>query len=87
MYPNWHDQLHIPTVGDDIRIISHHNPNILVSGDSKQVVVLKSDDIIENQEFIDEPAIVGNIVEFIEGVREAFERREKEYGIQERRAR
>lgn len=68
-------------------ILATHNPNILVSGDSEQVVVLKSDGAIENQASIDEPAIVENIVELMEGGREAFERRQKKYGIQESRAR
>lgn len=51
------------------------------------MVVLKSDGAIENQASIDEPAIVENIVELMEGGREAFERRQKKYGIQESRAR
>ena len=24
MYPGWNDQLHVPTVGDDVRVISPH---------------------------------------------------------------
>ena len=64
-------------------ILATHNPNILVSGDSEQVVVLKSNGTIENQASIDEPAIVENIIELMEGGREAFERRQKKYSIRE----
>ena len=45
------------------------------------MVVLRSDGTIDEQASIDEPSIVENIVELMEGGREAFERRQKKYGI------
>ena len=44
-------------------------------------VNLKSDSMIDAQASIDDPAIVANIIELMEGGREAFERRQKKYGI------
>ena len=66
-------------------ILATHNPNILVSGDSEQVVVLKSDGSVEDFGSIDEPSIVTNIVELMEGGRDAFERRQIKYGIESKK--
>jgi len=62
-------------------ILATHNPNILVSGDSEQVVVLRSDGNVDDFGSIDEPSIVTNIIELMEGGREAFERRQTKYGM------
>jgi len=66
-------------------ILATHNPNILVSGDAEQVVVLKSEGAIDEYGSIDEPAIVSNVIELMEGGEEAFERRQTKYGIKSRR--
>lgn len=34
MYPDWHDQLHVPTVGDDVRIISPHMVTVTPSAET-----------------------------------------------------
>lgn len=34
MHPNWHDQLHVPTVGDDVRIISPHMITVTPSAET-----------------------------------------------------
>ena len=62
-------------------ILATHNPNILVSGDAEQVIVLKNDGNIEDFGSIDKPSIVSNIVELMEGGREAFLRRQTKYRI------
>jgi len=66
-------------------ILATHNPNILVSGDAEQVVVLKSEGSIDEFGSIDEPVIVANVIELMEGGREAFERRQNKYGIKSRK--
>ena len=66
-------------------ILATHNPNILVSGDAEQVVVLKSDGSVDDYGSIDEPTIVSNIIDLMEGGKEAFERRQVKYGIQPRK--
>ncbi len=62
-------------------ILATHNPNIFVSGDAEQVVVLKSEGTVDEFGSIDEPAIVSNVIELMEGGKEAFERRQTKYGI------
>jgi DNA repair ATPase RecN len=62
-------------------VLATHNPNILVSGDSEQVVVLKNNGEVEDLGSIDKPSIVANIIELMEGGKEAFERRRKKYDI------
>ncbi len=60
-------------------ILATHNPNILVSGDSEQVVVLNSDGNVEDCGSIDKPSIIKNIIDLMEGGKEAFEKRNKRY--------
>ena len=66
-------------------ILATHNPNILVSGDAEQVIVLKSDGICEEYGSIDEPKIVSSVIELMEGGKEAFERRQTKYGIRSKK--
>ena len=66
-------------------ILATHNPNILVSGDAEQVVVLKSEGAVDEFGSIDEPAIVSNVIELMEGGKEAFKRRQTKYGIRSQR--
>ena len=63
-------------------ILATHNPNILVSGDSEQVVVLTSAGDIEDFGSIDKPSIISNVIELMEGGKEAFEKRRLKYKIQ-----
>ncbi len=60
-------------------ILATHNPNILVSGDAEQVVVLNGTGDIERYGSIDEPLIVGNVIELMEGGKDSFERRRNKY--------
>jgi DNA repair ATPase RecN len=60
-------------------IVATHNPNILVSGDAEQVVVLKSDGTIEDHGSIDEPTVVQKVINLMEGGKDAFQKREKKY--------
>jgi ABC-type lipoprotein export system ATPase subunit len=60
-------------------IVATHNPNILVSGDTEQAVVLRDTGEIEKFGSIDEPSIIKNVVELMEGGKEAFERRKNKY--------
>jgi len=60
-------------------IVATHNPNILVSGDAEQVIVLKSDGSVEDYGSIDEPSIVKKVISLMEGGKEAFQKREKKY--------
>lgn len=60
-------------------ILATHNPNILVSGDVEQVIVLKSNGSVEDYGSIDEPSIIQNVIDLMEGGKEAFEKRNKRY--------
>ncbi len=60
-------------------IVATHNPNILVSGDAEQVIVLRGSGEIVQYGSIDEPPIVENVIELMEGGKEAFERRKNKY--------
>ncbi|MEN8263874.1 MAG: TrlF family AAA-like ATPase [Nitrospirota bacterium] len=60
-------------------IVATHNPNILVSGDAEQAVVLRDTGEIERFGSIDEPLIIKNVIELMEGGKEAFERRGNKY--------
>lgn len=67
-------------------IVMTHNPNIVVLGDSEQVVVLDAISDTEGmakepQASIDHPFIVKNVIELMEGGRDAFETRKKRYGV------
>lgn len=66
-------------------IVCTHNPNIVVSGDAEQVVVL---DAISDREgrviqhgSIDNDDIVGTVVDIMEGGKEAFMARHRRYGF------
>ncbi len=60
-------------------IVATHNPNILVSGDAEQVIVLNHDGTVKDYGSIDEPSIIQNIIDLMEGGKEAFEKRQKKY--------
>ncbi|MEM7115671.1 MAG: hypothetical protein AAF614_24735, partial [Chloroflexota bacterium] len=67
-------------------IVMTHNPNIVVLGDAEQVIVLdaKSDKagiVKEPQASIDNESIVTNVIELMEGGKDAFETRRKRYGV------
>jgi len=63
-------------------IVATHNPNILVSGDAEQVVVLNSEGKVANYGSIDDPDIVQDVIEIMEGGKEAFAKRQKRYSQQ-----
>ena len=60
-------------------IVATHNPNILVSGDTEQAIVLRDTGEIEKYGCIDESSIIKNVVELMEGGKDAFERRKNKY--------
>ncbi|MCJ7738951.1 MAG: AAA family ATPase, partial [Anaerolineae bacterium] len=65
-------------------IVATHNPNIVVLGDSEQVIVLEAVSDTEGkveqpQASVDHPLIVQHIIELLEGGREAFETRRRRY--------
>jgi DNA repair ATPase RecN len=64
-------------------IVSTHNPNIVVLGDSEQVIVLDAIDdkhgCVTHQASIDDPIIIKNVIDLMEGGRDAFETRNKRY--------
>lgn len=65
-------------------IVATHNPNIVVSGDAEQVIVMDalSDNkgICKEMGSIDNSAIVKSVVDIMEGGKEAFINRFKRYG-------
>jgi energy-coupling factor transporter ATP-binding protein EcfA2 len=66
-------------------IVSTHNPNLVVSGDAEQVIVLDAishcrGQIVETGS-IDSPAISGHVIDILEGGREAFSTRKIRYGL------
>ena len=60
-------------------ILATHNPNILVSGDAEQVLLLDSRGDVERHGCIDHPEIVESVIGLMEGGADAFERRQKKY--------
>ena len=63
-------------------IVVTHNPNIVVSGDAEQVVVMDYVDgkcVVRRQGSLDNADIMRDVVELMEGGREAFVRRFKRY--------
>lgn len=67
-------------------IVTTHNPNIVVLGDSEQVVVLDAVSDVEGivkepQASIDHPVIVKSVIELMEGGKDAFETRKMRYGV------
>jgi len=65
-------------------IVATHNPNIVVSGDSEQVIVLDAvsgnKGICKFAGSIDKPEIVNWVIDIMEGGKEAFRVRSKRYG-------
>jgi len=65
-------------------IVATHNPNIVVSGDAEQVIVLDAISISEGEckdsGSIDNDVIVKSIIELLEGGKEAFLIRSRRYG-------
>jgi predicted ATPase len=66
-------------------IVCTHNPNIVVSGDAEQVVVLDAIDAgkarVLRHGSIDNDDIVQSVIEIMEGGREAFRVRKQRYQI------
>lgn len=64
-------------------IIATHNPNIVVLGDAEQVIVLDAIDDkqgqVEYQASIDDSAIVSDVMDLMEGGKQAFETRNTRY--------
>lgn len=60
-------------------ILSTHNPNILVSGDAEQVLVLNSSGQLQESGCIDKAEIVKNVISLMEGGETAFEKRQRKY--------
>jgi len=65
-------------------IVATHNPNIVVSGDAEQVIVLDAISIHEGECIesgsVDNQEIVKSIIELMEGGKTAFLTRKKRYG-------
>lgn len=66
-------------------IVATHNPNIVVSGDAEQVIVLDalgaSEGVCTQSGSIDEEEIVKEVMDLMEGGREAFLARGRRYGL------
>ena len=66
-------------------IVCTHNPNIVVSGDAEQVIVLHAISDrkakVEKQGSIDNDDIVQSVIDIMEGGRDAFRVRQKRYGM------
>ncbi len=60
-------------------IVATHNPNILVSGDAEQVLLLDPEGALEHYGSIDKPQIIDSVLSLMEGGAEAFKRRETKY--------
>lgn len=60
-------------------ILATHNPNILVSGDAEQVLLLNAEGELESHGCIDDPKIIDAVISLMEGGSEAFDRRRKKY--------
>jgi len=66
-------------------IVATHNPNIPVSGDAEQIIVLdaesESKSIIIHQASIDDEKIIDNVKNLLEGGEDAFKIRGRKYGF------
>jgi ABC-type multidrug transport system ATPase subunit len=66
-------------------IVCTHNPNIVVSGDAEQVIVLDSDSKSKGQLMlsgsIDNNDIIESVINIMEGGKEAFRVRQLRYGM------
>lgn len=60
-------------------ILATHNPNILVSGDAEQVLLLDNKGNLEEYGCIDKSSIIKKVISLMEGGKEAFIKREKKY--------
>ena len=60
-------------------ILATHNPNILVSGDAEQVLLLDPDGSLEQYGCIDDSDIISAVIGLMEGGKEAFQRRHIKY--------
>jgi ABC-type cobalamin/Fe3+-siderophores transport system ATPase subunit len=64
-------------------VVATHNPNIVVSGDAEQVIVLDAPEahraILTRSGCIDEHAIIDSVLSIMEGGKEAFQARERRY--------
>ena len=60
-------------------VLATHNPNILVSGDAEQVVLLNSEGEVEESGCIDRPEIIKAVISLMEGGEAAFAMRERKY--------
>jgi hypothetical protein len=61
-------------------IVATHNPNILVSGDAEQVLVLSPTGSLEEAGSIDKTEVVKHVISLMEGGAEAFRKRRTRYG-------
>lgn len=63
-----------------------HDPNILVGGDAEQVVVLEAESDrkgkVCDHGSIDNESIVSTVIDLLEGGKEAFEARQRRYGLE-----
>ncbi len=60
-------------------IVATHNPNIPVSGDAEQVLVMEADGKLKTVGSIDDDGVIQDIIDLLEGGKEAFEKRQKRY--------
>lgn len=60
-------------------ILATHNPNILVSGDAEQVMLLDAEGQVEKHGCIDSSPIIDSVISLMEGGAEAFNRRRTKY--------
>jgi ABC-type lipoprotein export system ATPase subunit len=64
-------------------IIATHNPNIPVSGDAEQVIVVEAESgnraVVNHQASVDEEKIISSIKNIMEGGEEAFKTRARKY--------
>jgi ABC-type Mn2+/Zn2+ transport system ATPase subunit len=66
-------------------LVATHNPNIVVSGDAEQVIVLEATSDAHGEcvlsGSIDKPEVIEAVVEIMEGGKEAFLARRRRYGF------
>lgn len=61
-------------------IVATHNPNILVSGDAEQVLILSPLGELDESGSIDKTEVVEHVISLMEGGAEAFRKRQTRYG-------
>lgn len=64
-------------------IIVSHNANLVVNADSEQIIVAKNENGVLSyySGSLEDPSINSDICRVLEGGQEAFEKREKKYGL------